>query len=62
VMSSAPEAVAELKTLFSEIAHKPLDHTLTESMAQQHAAKWSSPEAREGVAAYLERRKPQWTR
>lgn len=59
-MTSAPEAVAELKTLVAEIALEPLDHALTESLAQRYAERWVSPEAREGVAAYLEHRKPQW--
>jgi len=61
-MTSAPQAVAELKTLVAEVAYKPLDHALTESLAQRCAARWVSPEALEGVAAYLERRKPQWAR
>ena len=61
-LTSAPEAVAELKTLFAEIAYKSPDHALIESLAQRHAARWVRPEAREGVAAYLERRKPRWNR
>jgi enoyl-CoA hydratase/carnithine racemase len=61
-MTSAPDAMAGVKTLVADLANTALDHQLTEDLARRYAERWSSPEAREGVASYIEKRKPLWAR
>jgi methylglutaconyl-CoA hydratase len=56
----APGAVAESKRLVAEVAGKPIDRGVIEHTAKRIAAQRVSPEGREGVAAFLERRKPSW--
>jgi hypothetical protein len=36
------------------------DQTLLDRLASQAAAKRASPEAKEGLTAFLEKRKPSW--
>ncbi|WP_082765356.1 MULTISPECIES: enoyl-CoA hydratase-related protein [unclassified Phenylobacterium] len=60
VMTSAPGAVAEIKRLVLEMRDRPLDATTLEAAARRSADVRGSAEAREGVAAYLERRRPPW--
>lgn len=56
----APEAVAEAKRLVDDVAHRPIDSRLGEETARRIAARRVSAEGREGVAAFLARRRPDW--
>ena len=56
----APEAVADAKRLVDDVAGRPIDGKLGEETARRIAARRVSPEGREGVAAFLERRRPEW--
>lgn len=56
----APGAVADAKRLVDDVAGKRVDHALMAETARRIAERRASPEGREGVAAFLERRKPQW--
>ena len=58
-LACAPGAVADAKALFRRIAGEVPDE-LIDATAGWLAKRWQDPEAREGVAAFLERRKPGW--
>lgn len=56
----APEAVHDAKRLADEVYDRPLDHGLLEFTATAIARRRTSTEGREGVAAFLNKRKPTW--
>lgn len=58
--ASAPGAVGDAKRLVDDVAGRPIDGRLAEDTARRIAARRVSPEGREGVAAFLERRKAEW--
>jgi methylglutaconyl-CoA hydratase len=60
LLSNAPEAMAEAKDLIFAVAGRPLDETLLEDTARRIAGRRASAEGREGVAAFLAKRKPSW--
>jgi methylglutaconyl-CoA hydratase len=55
-----PLALAACKQLFEQVAHRARDSQLARECAQTLAELRSSPEGREGVAAALARRPPNW--
>jgi methylglutaconyl-CoA hydratase len=55
-----PQAVAAAKRLVQDIASRPVDDGLTEETARRIAAIRASAEGRDGIAAFLEKRKPGW--
>lgn len=61
ILTSAPEAVKETKDLINEVieGHHNLDKTIDE-MAGRIAELRASDEGQEGMAAFLEKRKPNW--
>ena len=59
--ASGPSAVAESKRVVDHVAGRPIDHALMEATARWIARVRVSEEGREGIAAYLARRTPQWT-
>jgi methylglutaconyl-CoA hydratase len=61
IMACAPGAIAEAKRLVNDIVFKPVDHGLMRETADRIAHARVSDEGREGVAAFLGRRKPAWT-
>ena len=58
--SAAPGARAIAKKLAGDIAGRPIDQTLMTETAQLIADVRAKPEAREGLSAFLEKRKPSW--
>jgi methylglutaconyl-CoA hydratase len=60
MLSAAPGAVADAKALVNHVAAHPNDASLRAETARQIATRRASPEGREGLAAFLERRKPGW--
>jgi methylglutaconyl-CoA hydratase len=61
VLSAGPEAIAAAKALIPEVARRgPADATSVtgEAIARRRVSK----EGQEGLRAFLERRKPEWTR
>ena len=56
----APDALADTKKLLLELWPAPLARDL-EAAHDYHLSARNSPEAREGVAAFLEKRAPSWT-
>ena len=58
----APRAQAEAKALVAQIAGEGLDEYLIDHTAKLIARMRAAAEGREGVAAFLEKRKPAWRR
>jgi methylglutaconyl-CoA hydratase len=59
--SSGPRAVVAIKKLIPEIAAAAIDDAVSEKTAQRIAELRTTPEAQEGLGAFLEKRKPSWT-
>ena len=60
LFANGPEAVVEAKALIAEVAGRPVDAAMMEDTARRTAERRASAEAREGVAAFLEKRKQAW--
>lgn len=58
---NAPGAMANAKAMIRDVAGRPVDEALMEETAQRIAAARARAEAREGVAAFLEKRPPPWS-
>jgi len=59
-LGNAPGAVAAAKDLAFAVADRPVDDAVLEDTARRIADRRVSPEGREGLAAFLEKRKPRW--
>ena len=60
IMACAPGAVADAKRLVDAVADRDIDHRLLEDTAHRIARARVSDEGREGVLAFIDRRKPYW--
>lgn len=60
LMLSGPHAQLECKALIRGVAHRSIDADVIAGTAQHIAKVRSSPEGREGVAAFLEKRPAAW--
>jgi methylglutaconyl-CoA hydratase len=60
IMACAPQAVAESKSLVSEVMYREIDHGLMSDTAKLIAAKRVGDEGQEGVRAFLDKRPPSW--
>ncbi|HKT53827.1 MAG TPA: enoyl-CoA hydratase-related protein, partial [Caulobacteraceae bacterium] len=56
----APGAVSEAKRLVDDVVDRPIDHHLMDETARRIAAARVSAEGREGIRAFLDKRKPNW--
>lgn len=59
--NNAPGAMGEAKRLVNDIAHHKIENGLMDETAKRIARARLSDEGREGVAAFLEKRKASWT-
>ena len=59
--SSGPRAMAAVKKLIPEVAGAAIDEALMEKVAQRIAGIRATPEAQEGLSAFLEKRRPAWS-
>ncbi len=60
VLRCGPAALAAIKQLLAYVdTHAPADNSL--HAIERVADMWDSPEAREGIAAFFEKRKPSWS-
>ena len=57
---AGPRAQAECKALIRDVAHRPIVPEIIADTAQRIAAIRGSDEGKEGVAAFLERRRARW--
>ncbi|MDR3509042.1 MAG: enoyl-CoA hydratase-related protein [Caulobacteraceae bacterium] len=60
IMACAPGAIGDAKQLVKDVAGKAIDHALMEETARRIARARVGAEGKEGVAAFLEKRKPAW--
>lgn len=60
LVTAGPAAQAECKALIRAVAHRPVDASVISDTARRIARVRASPEAREGVAAFLGKRKASW--
>jgi methylglutaconyl-CoA hydratase len=57
---SAPDAIAGLKELAAELASPPTTPELIQALEEEARGMLETDEAKEGVASFLEKRKPRW--
>jgi methylglutaconyl-CoA hydratase len=60
LLKGGPAALAAAKELIADVSRQPIDDALVEETARRIAALRVSPGGREGIAAFLEKRKPDW--
>ena len=60
LLAGGPEAQAKIKDLIRAVAHRPVDDALAADTAQRIAEIRVSPEGKEGIASFLEKRKAGW--
>lgn len=60
LLKGGPSALAAAKTLIAHVANEPINEALARDTAWRIADARASPEGREGIAAFLEKRKPNW--
>jgi methylglutaconyl-CoA hydratase len=60
LVSAGPRAQVEAKALVRAVAHRPIDAGVIADSARRIARVRASPEGREGVAAFLGKRRPAW--
>jgi len=58
--AAGPHAQAECKALLRSIVNRPVDARMVADTARRIARVRASPEGREGIAAFLAKRKPAW--
>jgi methylglutaconyl-CoA hydratase len=60
LLDAGPHAQSEAKLLIRAVAHRPIDQGVIGDTAKRIARVRASPEGKEGVAAFLAKRKPDW--
>jgi methylglutaconyl-CoA hydratase len=60
LVTAGPRAQAEAKQLIRAVAHRPIDASVISGTAQRIARVRATPEAREGMAAFLGKRRASW--
>lgn len=60
LLKNSPNALTECKSLVAAVAGKSLTAEVVEDTAQRITRVRTSPEGREGMSAFLEKRKPNW--
>jgi methylglutaconyl-CoA hydratase len=60
LLSNGPNAMADTKRLIRDVAGRDLTPELRDMTAQRIAARRASDEGSEGMAAFLDKRKPDW--
>jgi len=60
VLKAAPGAVHEAKKLVEDVSGRPVNGMLMDDLAKRIAKRRASDEGKEGIGAFLERRKANW--
>ncbi|MGH8737574.1 MAG: enoyl-CoA hydratase/isomerase family protein [Burkholderiales bacterium] len=60
LLAGGREALAKTKDLIRTVASRPIDDAVVADTAKRIAEIRVSPEGREGIASFLEKRKPSW--
>jgi methylglutaconyl-CoA hydratase len=61
LLAGGPEAMKKIKDLIRAVAGRSVDDALAAETAKRIAEIRASPEGREGIASFLEKRKPSWS-
>lgn len=62
LLAGGPQAQAASTELIRAVAGRPVDNAVVEDTARRIAEQRATPEAREGLGAFLDKRAAQWTR
>jgi methylglutaconyl-CoA hydratase len=62
LLAGGPNAQVVAKDLIFDVSGRPLDDKLVELTAGRIARLRATDEAQEGIAAFLEKRKPRWVK
>ena len=62
LLAGGPEAHRAAKSLIAAVADRPIDKAVLEDVAARIATTRASEEGKEGISAYLEKRRPAWDR
>ena len=62
LLKGAPGAQAEAKALVADVAGAAIDETLRRDTAERIATRRATAEAKDGLSAFLEKRRPGWVR
>lgn len=62
LLQNGPQALVETKHLIRDIANQPIDDELSQLTAERIADIRTSAEGREGIIAFLQKRKPDWVK
>ncbi len=60
LLGGGPQAHATIKDLIGAVANRPIDDALKSDTARRIAEIRASPEGKEGIASFLEKRKASW--
>jgi methylglutaconyl-CoA hydratase len=60
LLAGGPNAQAAAKDLIRAVDHQPVNQTLVEETAHRIAHLRATPEAREGISAFLDKSQPNW--
>jgi methylglutaconyl-CoA hydratase len=60
LLAGGPEAHVKIKEMIRAVVHRPVDAALSAETAKRIAEIRVSPEGREGIASFLEKRKASW--
>ena len=60
LVSCAPDAQKAAKDLIAAVDGRPIDNAVSEETAQRIARRRATDEARDGIAAFLDKRPPAW--
>jgi len=60
LLANGPKALGECKALIKSVANRPISQEVVIDTAQRIARVRASDEGKEGMAAFLEKRKPSW--
>jgi methylglutaconyl-CoA hydratase len=62
VYAASPAAIADTKALVADVTGEVIDASLGRMTAKRLAHRRVSEQGKEGLAAFLEKRKPSWSR
>ena len=62
LLGNGPKAIEAAKNLIQAVAQKPIDDELMEDTIERIAQIRSTPEAKEGIGAFLAKRRPDWVK
>ena len=60
LLKNGPQAMAECKSMLRAFSRHPINDAVIEEAAQRMARVRSSPEGKEGLSAFIKKRKPNW--